>query len=120
MLNKKDNRYLLAGLLLGFLFISHLITAVYSVLATGVYLVIAVLCRAGISIKRYFAVLLIGLLTSAFWIYPFLSSQYLTGLETGFGTFTPEEMYKKITTENFLMNPVIVQIAMLGIAAIVF
>ncbi|MFZ2455031.1 MAG: 6-pyruvoyl-tetrahydropterin synthase-related protein [Candidatus Altiarchaeia archaeon] len=120
MRDKKDRLYLPAGLLLGFLFISHIITTFYSFLALGIYFAVGLIYRKKINIKKYLSVFLICLLTSSFWLYPFLSSQYLTGMETGFGILTLDDMYKKITTENFLMNPLIVQMAILGLAAIAF
>ena len=120
MLNKKDRLYLPAGLLLGFLFISHIITTFYTFLALGVYFVIGLIYRKRISFKKFFMIFLICFLTSAFWLYPFLSSMYLTGMETGFGKFTLSEIYTKVTTENFIINPLIVQMAILGLASIVF
>jgi hypothetical protein len=120
MLNKKDRLYLPAGLLLGFLFVSHIITTFYTFLAVGVYFLIGLIYRKKINYKKFLLVFLICLLTSAFWLYPFLGSMYLTGMETGFGKFTLSEMYTKVTTENFIINPLIVQMAGLGVATIVF
>jgi hypothetical protein len=108
--SKSDKKnVLIGGMLFGFVIITNLITAAYSFLLLFFYIIFLSFRRKKNEIKRILEIFLIGILLSAFWLFPFFSSRNLWGPETAFNPYDFFQLVKelflgKIIFHNFYLS----------------
>ena len=111
----KENNIIVTGLLLGFVIITNMITAIFSFIVIFSYLFLLFIMKRKYSFIKIFKLLLIGIFSSLFWIFPFLSSINLFGPETGFYPFGLVELIRKLFLGEIIFHPIISIFLILGV-----
>ncbi|MCX6819494.1 MAG: hypothetical protein NT129_05875 [Candidatus Aenigmarchaeota archaeon] len=103
------------GLLLGFIIITNIVTAVYAVLAVFIYIISLLTSGKKVEWIKILQLFMIGTLVSLFWIITFLISIPLIGIETAFAPFGLVELLKALFLGEIIFHPIISIFLTLGL-----
>jgi len=103
------------GLLLGFIIITNMITAVFTLIVISTYIILLQFVRKKTKWIKILQLLVIGILSSIFWTFPFLNSRNLFGQEAGFNTLGLIELIKNLFLGKIIFHPVVSVFLILGI-----
>jgi hypothetical protein len=105
----------IVGLLLGFVVITSIITAIFSFILFSVYIFSLLATRRDIKLDKILKILGICILSSLFWTFPFLNSRELFGVETAFAPFELKELIENLFLGKIIYHPLISVFMILGI-----
>jgi hypothetical protein len=116
---EKENKktHLLAGLVLGFIILTHTITTAYAFISSAVYLLLRLVYWKKTGLRRLLLIPSIGLLISLFWLFPLLSSFELFGPDAGFYPFSINELFDKIVSNRMVVNELTIYFLPFALAA---
>ncbi len=107
----------ISGLLLGFVIITNLVSAVFALILMSMYLLASWPTTKNLRFKEFAAILSLGILLSLFWTLPFINSRDLFGAETGFNPFTMPDLARKLATGDIIYHPFVALLTIAGIIA---
>ncbi len=112
---KEKGNPILVGLILGFIFITNLVTAVYSIITLMTYSLILKIVNKRLNLMHIAKIIIIALLTSLFWLYPFIISLKLSGSEAAFSSFTLADLAKNLFLGKIIYPKLIAIFLIIGL-----
>lgn len=112
---KNNGSHTITGLLFGCIIITSIITALFATMLIFAYVLLFLIIEKQLTVYKIYRTIIIGILFSLFWIFPFLTSKDLFGIETSFNPFELWELTKNLLFGKIIYSPIISAFFVLGI-----